>query len=75
MGARIVYQLPGQPVVVLTPCDCGLTIEGIGHKDVPTGVPFWIVEAQTIPVDRSFRDAWELDFQALGASDGIGGAK
>lgn len=73
MEKRIVYQLDGQPVAVLIPCECGLTLEQIGKKDVPVGVPFWIVDADTIPADRTFRDAWELDVEAMGEPDGVGG--
>lgn len=74
MDKRIIYQLPEQPVAILIPCDCSLTIEQIGQKDVPYGVPFWIVEASTIPTDRTFRDAWELDSGNIGEPNGIGEA-
>jgi hypothetical protein len=36
-----------------------MTIEKIADKDVPAGVPFKIVDAATIPSDRTFRNAWE----------------
>lgn len=74
MGARIVYQLPGQPASVLIPCECGLTIEQIGQKDVPAGAPFWVVPSDSIPTDRNMRDAWELDVEAMGEPSGFGGA-
>lgn len=73
MNHRIVYQTPGQPVVILIPCDCGLTLAQIGKKDVPQGVPFWIVPVDSIPVDRTFRDAWELDVAGMGEPTGFGG--
>lgn len=73
MDKRIIYQLPDQPITILIPCECGLTLEQIGQKDVPAGVPFWIVEASTIPTDRTFRDAWELDLDNIGEPDGFGG--
>lgn len=72
MQERIIFQ-HGGGVAVLTPCNCGLTIEQIGKKDVPNGVPFWIVDASSIPADRTFRDAWELDTAAMGEPSGIGG--
>ena len=75
MDKRIVYQLPEQPVAIVTPCECGLALEQIGQKDVPPGVPFWIVEASTIPTDRTFRDAWELDVASMGEPSGFGGAE
>lgn len=73
MDKRIIYQVPGQPVAVLIPCECGLTVEQIGQKDVPAGIPFWIVDASTIPTDRTLRDAWELDVDSMGYHDGVGG--
>lgn len=73
MDSRIVYQQSGQPIAILIPCECGLTLDQIGKKDVPVGVPFWIVDASTIPTDRTFRDAWELDLDDIGEPDGFGG--
>ena len=74
MDQRIVYQLTDQPVAILIPCECGLTIEQIGQKDVPQGVPFWIVPADSLPTDRTLRDAWELDVASMGEPSGFGGA-
>ena len=74
MDSRIVYQLPDQPTVVLIPCECGLTLRQIGQKDVPQGIPFWIIPADSIPTDRTFRDAWELDVASMGEPSGFGGA-
>lgn len=73
MDSRIVYQPAGQPVAVLVPCECGLTLEQIGSKDVPAGVPFWIVGVEMLPTDRAFRDAWQLDVAGMGAPTGFGG--
>ena len=73
MNKRIVYQLPEQPTTILVPCECGLTLEQIGQKDVPPGVPFWIVEDSAIPTDRTFRNAWELDVASMGEPSGFGG--
>lgn len=73
MDKRIVYQLPDQPVAILVPCECGLTLEQIGRKDVPAGVPFWVVEAAALPTDRTFRDAWQLDVASMGEPSAFGG--
>lgn len=73
VNKRIVYQLNEQPVAILIPCECGLTLEQIGQKDVPHGVPFWIVDASTIPTDRTYRDAWQLDVASMGEPNGFGG--
>lgn len=75
MDKRIIYQLTGRPVSIIIPCACGLTLEQIGQKDVPEGIPFWIVDADTIPADRTFRDAWELDVTSMGDPSGFGGEK
>lgn len=73
MDKRIVYQLPEQPIAILIPCECGLTLEQIGQKDVPSGIPFWIVESPDIPADRTFRNAWQLDVASMGEPSGFGG--
>jgi hypothetical protein len=47
-------------VIVLFPVlACGLTVEQIAEKDVPQGLPYTIVDIDTIPTDSTFRDAWE----------------
>ena len=57
---RIIYPTPEGGVAIMIPAlDSGLTVEQIAAKDVPAGVPFRIVEADTIPTDRTFRNAWE----------------
>jgi len=57
---RIIYPTPEGGVAIIVPApDCGLTIDEIAAKDVPAGVPFKIVEADEIPADRTFRNAWE----------------
>jgi hypothetical protein len=58
---RIIYPTPEGGVAIIIPApDCGLTAEQIAAKDVPAGVPFRIVEADSIPTDRTFRNAWEF---------------
>lgn len=69
----IVYQELNNPVSVLLPADCGLSLQQIGEKDVPNGVKFWIVDSSFLPTDRTLRNAWELDTTTLGAESGIGG--
>ena len=56
---RIVYIQDNGVVAILCPSDnCGLTIEEIQAKDVPTGKESYIINASEVPTDRSFRDAW-----------------
>ena len=60
MDQRIIYQKDDGGVAIIIPApDCGLSIEQIAAKDVPAGKPYRIVDASTIPTDRTFRDAWE----------------
>lgn len=58
---RIIYQTKDGGVAVIVPAPgCGLTIEEIARKDVPAGAEFLILEAEDIPDDRTFRNAWEF---------------
>ena len=60
MNQRIIYQTPEGGVAIIVPApECGLTIEQIAAKDVPSGKPFKIVDVSEIPSDRTFRNAWE----------------
>lgn len=59
---RIIYSLPDGGVAIIMPAvDSGMTLEQIAAKDVPEGVPFEIVDAASIPEDRTFRAAWKRD--------------
>lgn len=69
----ILFQLVNSPVSIMTPCDCGLSTLEVGQKDVPEGVPFWIVDAGTIQADREYRDAWTIDPEEMGDPSGTGG--
>ena len=67
---RIIYQNNEGGVAVLIPADCGLTIEEIAAKDVPTGRPYQIVDVSDVPTDREWRDEWTVD--AANLTDGVG---
>jgi|TARA_R100000482_G_scaffold73120_1_gene28006 hypothetical protein len=57
---RILWQTEDGGVAVIVPTDnCGLTVEEIAKKDVPSGRPYKIVDASEVPSDRTFRNAWE----------------
>jgi hypothetical protein len=58
MNKRIVYQNDEGGISIIVPADCGLTIEEIAAKDVPTGKAYNIVDVSDIPEDRTFRNAW-----------------
>lgn len=59
MNKRIIYPNEFGGVSIIIPADCGLTIEQIAEKDVPVGTPYKIIDADEVPSDRTFRDAWE----------------
>ena len=70
---KIIYKNENGGVSILHPTDEALsfmTIDEIALKDVPTGLPFAIVEDSEIPTDRTFRDAWTVDETTL--TDGVG---
>lgn len=70
MPKRIIYPNGAGGIAVIIPApECGLTIEQIALKDVPTGTPYKIIDTSDVPVDRTFREAWEADFTA---PDGVG---
>lgn len=53
----------GSGISILTPApDSELSIGEIAIKDVPSGVPYMIIQSSEVPTDRTFRDAWEADF-------------
>lgn len=65
---KIIYKNLDESVAVIHPTPEALefmTIEEIALKDVPTGLPFAIVEDSEIPTDRTFRDAWTVDEATL----------
>ena len=62
MRERIVYQNQDGGISIITPSlECGLSLEEIARKDVPAGVPYKIVDVDDIPIDRSYRKAWEIN--------------
>lgn len=71
MSQRIIYKNKDGGVSVIIPwLGSGLTIEQIASKDVPTGLPYKIVDASEIPTDRSARALWDIDEAEL--TDGVG---
>ena len=70
MNKRIIYKNTDGTISIIIPADCGLTIEQIAQKDVPTGLKYKIVDVSEIPSDREFRNAWIIDDAEL--TDGVG---
>ena len=72
---RGIYKNPDNSVGIIIPSDEALAIFGLEkilEKDVPAGLPYWIVEDSVIPENRTFRSAWEID-ESMGEPDGFGG--
>ena len=70
---KIIYKNESGGVSILHLTDEALsfmTIDEIAKKDVPTGLPYKIVEDSEVPEDRTFRDAWTVDEATL--TDGVG---
>lgn len=61
---RIVYPNENNDgiCIIIPAYDCGLSLGEIAIKDVPSGIPYIIINENDIPNDRTFRDAWEADF-------------
>jgi hypothetical protein len=70
MEQRIIYKTADGVAVIIPAPNCGLTIEQIAAKDVPTGKPYKIVYVEDIPSDRTERDLWDVDEADL--TDGVG---
>ena len=67
---RIIYAQSNGVLAVLTPAPKFLeTLSGteeeklihIANKDLPTGTKYEIVADDTVPSDRTFRNAWEYE--------------
>ena len=72
---RIIFENLDKSVGILIPtqeCINLFGVEAIAKKDVPEGLPFWIVEDDFIPESRTFRGAWEIDMETMGEPHGYG---
>lgn len=68
---RIIYKTDEGGVAVIVPApECPLSVEETAKKDVPSGKAYKIVDTDTVPSDRTFRNAWEVDEAEL--TDGVG---
>lgn len=62
MDKRVIHVRQDEPdkLGVLIPFNCGLTLEEIINKDLPSGTLFTIVNKEEVP-DFDFMDAWEFN--------------
>lgn len=63
---RIIYTTEGGGVAVVIPADTSMGLDEVAAASVPNGVQFEIVDAGSIPSDRTFRNAWERTGKAIG---------
>ena len=71
---RIIFKNTDNTVGIIIPSQEALTfatIEQIAKKDTPSGLPYWIVDTEVVPSDRTFRNAWQIDESI--EPDGVGG--
>jgi hypothetical protein len=61
MNSRIIYPSDDGGVAIIIPTG-DIEIAEVARKDVPAGVAYKIVDVADIPSDRTFRNAWEVDF-------------
>jgi len=72
MKKFIVFKEDDGSISIIKPIDgCGLTLDEIAQKDVPSGKKYKIIDAEDLPTDRYFRNAWDMDESEM--TDGIGG--
>ena len=73
MKIAIFQREDSETISVLVPAsNCGLTLEEICAKDVPTGIKYKVIEDTDLPDDREFRNAWvapdlEEDYDGVGS--------
>lgn len=67
MGKVVVFEYEGSVAVLSAATDIGMSILDVSKKDVPAGLPFWIVDASTVT------DYYSIDHEALGEPSGYGG--
>ena len=71
---KIIYKNEDGGISIISPIESlfkVVNIVDIAKVYVPSGVPYYIVEEEDIPVDRTFRAAWEIDVEAT--PSGVGG--
>lgn len=71
MKKFIVFKEDDGSISIIKPIEgCGLNLEQIAQKDVPAGKRYKIVDADDLPTDRYFRNAWDMDDSEF--TDGTG---
>ena len=69
MSQVIIYTEPSGIVAVIMPApESPLSLKEIGDKDVPTGLPYWIVSQSDLPIAP--QESWVLT--NMPEPDGVG---
>ena len=68
----IIFENTDCTIGVITPIVLDHGIDALAKKDVPSGLPYWIVDGSALPQTREYRDAWRIDHDAMGAPHGYG---
>jgi len=74
MKNRIIYENEDKTISVLIPVQEVMDtvgLQAIAEKDVPTNLPYWLVEETDIPSDRTNRNLWIAE--NMPEPDGFGG--
>jgi hypothetical protein len=61
MAKVIIYPYHAGNVAVIVPSGL-IPLEEVARKDVPAGLPYFILDEEELPQDYEFFDAWETDF-------------
>lgn len=60
MDQVIIYPKDDGGVAIVVPApECGLSVQEVADKSVPSGKPYKIINRSDVPLDRTFRNAWE----------------
>lgn len=71
---KVIYKNLDNTVAVIIPVQKVITVVGakaLAEKDVPQGLPYWVVEDNDVPQDRTQRSQWVMDTDK--EPDGFGG--
>lgn len=71
---KIIYENADGTIGVITPVVLDYGIDALAKKDVPAGLPYWIVDESALPASREYRDAWRFDHDTMGDPHGYGHA-
>ena len=69
---KIIFENNDGSVGIIHPIVLEHGIDALAKKDVPSGLPYWIVDESSLPQTKEYRDAWCIDHDAMGEPHGHG---